>query len=203
MTKAVDIADAGHQLVAWVNFNGGFADVINKSGNYQCSNQIITITSNAHTLTVGDSINAAFSRTGGDTTPITDEFFVILTVPDSNTFTIKTVASTTDQSGTVTFDGSTLTLAYSTLGPIRNSSNISSITDLSSTGHFKVNFETPLDNVDYCFVGSAYDATSNNVFSCVGFAQVPSTTEFYVYVYDFSGNPSNVKYVYCAFFNKS
>ena len=201
MSNARDIANAGHQLVAWVNFNGSFADAINKSGTYQCSNQIITITSNAHTLTVGDSIYAAFTKTGGGTTAITDDFFVVLTVPDSNTFTIKTVASITNESGNVTFDGSTLTPSYSTYGPIRNSYNISSITDISA-GNNKLHFETPLDNADYCFSGSAYNATNTNAYSCVGFVQIPSTTEFYVYIYDFSGSPSDVLYVYCAFFNK-
>ncbi|OUU46729.1 MAG: hypothetical protein CBC12_10710 [Candidatus Puniceispirillum sp. TMED52] len=119
MSNARDIADAGHQLVAWVNFNGSASD-------------------------------------------------------------------------------SSLTIANN---GIRSAHNVSSVSNLS-TGNYKVNFDTDLSDVDYCFVGSAYNATNTNAYSCVGFAQIPSTTEFYVYVYDFSGSPSDVLYVYCAFFSR-
>lgn len=119
MSNARDIADAGHQLVAWVNFNG----------------------------------------------------------------------SASDSSFTIANNG------------IRNAFNVSSVSNVT-TGNYKIQFETDLSNDDYCFVGSAYNATNTNVYYAVGFVQVPSKTEFYVYVYDFAGSPTDVLYVYCAFFNK-
>jgi hypothetical protein len=160
MTTAVDVAEKGHQLAAWVNFNGTFADTSGQSGTYACSGSTITITDTAHGLSVGDSIHAAFTRSAGDTTTITDDFFVVLTVPSADTFTIQTVVATTDQSGSVVYDSDAAT-ATAGSGPIRGSYNIASITDNGGTGgNYTVNFATAMPDANYCVVGTSGKATS-------------------------------------------
>lgn len=125
---------------AWVNFNGAFNDSAGNSGTYACSSRTITCSVTSHGLSAGDSIHAVFTRSSGDTTTITDDWFVILTVPDSDTFTIQTIASTTDQAGTISYDFGD--------GPIRDSGNVSSITD-NGTGDYTVNFTTAMPNANY------------------------------------------------------
>ena len=147
MSNARDIADAGHQLAAWVNFNGTFNDASGQSGIYACSGSTITITDTAHGLTVGDSIHAVFTRSAGDTTTITDDFFTVLTVPSVDTFTIQTVVATTDQSGSVVYDSDAAT-ATAGSGPIRGSYNVASITD-SGSGNYVINFATAMPDANY------------------------------------------------------
>ena len=199
MSNARDIADAGHQLAAWVNFNGTFNDASGQSGIYACSGSTITITDTAHGLTVGDSIHAVFTRSAGDTTTITDDFFTVLTVPSVDTFTIQTVVATTDQSGSVAYDSDAAT-ATAGSGPIRGSYNVSSIIDEASDGHFIICFETSMEDVNYSFQGSAYNATNTNVYHLTGFNGDPSVSQFYVYCYDFGGTAVNVKYNYASFY---
>jgi hypothetical protein len=199
MTTAVEVAEKGHQLAAWVNFNGTFSDTSGQSGTYACSGSTITITDIAHGLSVGDSIHAAFTRSAGDTTTITDDFFVVLTVPSADTFTIQTVVATTDQSGSVVYDSDAAT-ATAGSGPIRGSYNVSSIIDGAANGHFIICFETPMEDINYSFHGSAYNATNANVYHLTGFNGDPTATQFYVYIYDFSGVAVNVKYNYAAFY---
>lgn len=147
MTTAVEVAERGHQLVAWVNFNGAFNDASGQSGTYACSGSTITITDTAHGLTVGDSIHAVFTRSAGDTTTITDDFFTVLTVPSVDTFTIQTVVATTDQSGSVAYDSDAAT-ATAGSGPIRASFNVASITDHAS-GEYTINFSTAMPDANY------------------------------------------------------
>jgi len=158
MTTAVEVAEKGHQLAAWVNFNGTFADTSGQSGTYACSGSTITITDTAHGLSVGDSIHAAFTRSAGDTTTITDDFFVVLTVPSADTFTIQTIVATTDQSGSVVYDSDAAT-ATAGSGPIRAAYNVASITD-NAAGNYTVNFTTAMPDANYCVVGTSGKATS-------------------------------------------
>jgi hypothetical protein len=154
MTTAVEVAERGHQLAAWVNFNGTFADTSGQSGTYACSGSTITITDTAHGLSVGDSIHAAFTRSAGDTTTITDDFFVVLTVPSADTFTIQTVVATTDQSGSVVYDSDAAT-ATAGSGPIRAAYNVSSITDNGgSGGDYTITFATAMPDANYCVTAS-------------------------------------------------
>jgi len=148
MTTAVEVAEKGHQLAAWVNFNGTFSDTSGQSGTYACSGSTITITNTAHGLSVGDSIHAAFTRSAGDTPTITDDFFVVLTVPSADTFTIQTVVATTDQSGSVVYDSDAAT-ATAGSGPIRAAYNVSSITDNGGSGDYTINFATAMPDANY------------------------------------------------------
>lgn len=201
MTTAVKVAERGHQLAAWVNFNGTFNDASGQSGNYACSGSIITITSTAHGLTVGDSIHAVFTKdpAASDTTTITDDFFTVLTVPSVDTFTIQTVVATTDQYGSVAYDSDAAT-ATAGSGPIRGSYNVSSIIDGALNGHFTICFKTPMEDENYSFHGSAYNGTNTNVYHLAGFNSAPSVSQFYVYCYDFSGTAVNVNYNYASFY---
>lgn len=158
MTTAVELAERGHQLAAWVNFNGTFNDASGQSGTYACSGSTITITDTAHGLTVGDSIHAVFTRSAGDTTTITDDFFTVLTVPSVDTFTIQTVDTTTDQSGSVAYDSDAATATAS--GPIRASYNVASITD-NGTGDYNVNFITAMPDANYSAVATAGNAVNS------------------------------------------
>lgn len=178
MTTAVEVAEKGHQLAAWVNFNGTFSDTSGQSGTYACSGSTITITDTAHGLSVGDSINAAFTRSAGDTTTITDDFFVVLTVPSADTFTIQTVVATTDQSGSVVYDSDAAT-ATAGSGPIRAAYNVSSITNLG-TGQYEIHFENAMPDANYAVAGSAAGRYTNNVPLYFGqdADDTRSTTEF-------------------------
>ena len=158
MTTAVEVAEKGHQLAAWVNFNGTFSDTSGQSGTYACSGSTITITDTAHGLSVGDSIHAAFTRSAGDTTTITDDFFVVLTVPSADTFTIQTVVATTDQSGSVVYDSDAAT-ATAGSGPIRAAYNVSSITD-RGTGDYEIHFENAMPDANYAVVAMGKSTTS-------------------------------------------
>ena len=163
MTTAVEVAERGHQLAAWVNFNGAFADTSGQSGTYACSGSTITITDTAHGLSVGDSIHAAFTRSAGDTTTITDDFFVVLTVPSADTFTIQTVVATTDQSGSVVYDSDAAT-ATAGSGPIRAAYNVSSIED-KGTGRYEIYFENAMPDANYAVSGSAGENSTSTLSS--------------------------------------
>jgi len=182
MTTAVEVAERGHQLAAWVNFNGTFADTSGQSGTYACSGSTITITDTAHGLSVGDSIHAAFTRSAGDTTTITDDFFVVLTVPSADTFTIQTVVATTDQSGSVVYDSDAAT-ATAGSGPIRAAYNVSTITD-NGTGDYTVNFTTAMPDANYVLTGITNSINNDDRGYCSislhydlnGVGTAPSTT---------------------------
>jgi len=181
MTTAVEVAEKGHQLAAWVNFNGTFSDTSGQSGTYACSGSTITITNTAHGLSVGDSIHAAFTRSAGDTPTITDDFFVVLTVPSADTFTIQTVVATTDQSGSVVYDSDAAT-ATAGSGPIRAAQNVSSISD-NGAGDYTVNFATAMPDALYAANASvSYDASNNyvnvNINSSGATRVAPTTTAF-------------------------
>jgi len=176
MTTAVEVAEKGHQLAAWVNFNGTFADTSGQSGTYACSGSTITITDTAHGLSVGDSIHAAFTRSAGDTTTITDDFFVVLTVPSADTFTIQTVVATTDQSGSVVYDSDAAT-ATAESGPIRAAYNVASITD-NGTADYTINFVTAMPDANYVTIGTHNrDITGNYGYAFAApYNQAPTTT---------------------------
>ncbi|OUU46726.1 MAG: hypothetical protein CBC12_10695 [Candidatus Puniceispirillum sp. TMED52] len=182
MTTAVEVAEKGHQLAAWVNFNGTFADTSGQSGTYACSGSTITITDTAHGLSVGNSIHATFTRSAGDTTTITDDFFVILTVPSADTFTIQTVVATTDQTGSVVYDSDAAT-ATAGSGPIRAAYNVASITD-NGTGDYTVNFTTAMPDENYAttfgcdfYQPSNYSTAVNTIYN-----GLYSTTSFQIQV---------------------
>jgi hypothetical protein len=194
MTTAVEVAEKGHQLAAWVNFNGTFADTSGQSGTYACSGSTITITDTAHGLSVGDSIHAAFTWSGGDTTTITDDFFVVLTVPSADTFTIQTVVATTDQSGSVVYDSDAAT-ATAGSGPIRAAYNVSSIS--YATGVYTVNFTTAMPDANYCMAGVV---TVNANISSVNFYNTSSTASAAIIGAVTSNSYANHQIVSVAFF---
>lgn len=158
---------------AWVNFNGAFNDATGQSGTYACSGSTITITDTSHGLSVGDSIHAVFTRSAGDSTSITDDFFNVLTVPSADTFTIETVDATTDQSGTVAYDSNALTATAE--GPIRGSGNVSSITD-RGTGNFSVNFTTAMPDANYCISGAGGRDNTNGAERYVSIGYLTTTS---------------------------
>lgn len=115
---------------AWVNFNGTAAS--NLSGTYSQSGTTVTVTATAHGLIVGSRINADITSGTG-----VDGIYTVATVPTANTFTYTAGTSLTT-SGNVTLLRNT----------IRNSGNVSSITD-NGTGDYTVNFSTALPDADY------------------------------------------------------
>jgi len=198
MTTAVEVAEKGHQLAAWVNFNGTFADTSGQSGTYACSGSTITITDTAHGLSVGDSIHAAFTRSAGDTTTITDDFFVVLTVPSADTFTIQTVVATTDQSGSVVYDSDAAT-ATAGSGPIRAAYNVSSITDYA-LGQYEIHFENAMPDENYALVAQAGNGSTLQTAGTSFSGAAPTTTSARICVDNGGGAIADRQYVFVSIF---
>jgi len=132
MTTAVEVAEKGHQLAAWVNFDGT-GGAANKSGTYSQSGTTITFTfSTDHDLVVGSVMTIGFSSGAAS-----QETFTVATVPSSTVMT-ATSASSRTTSGNFT--------AY--YQPIRASFNVSSISE-NATGDYFVNFATAMPDANY------------------------------------------------------
>jgi hypothetical protein len=136
MTTAVEVAEKGHQLAAWVNFDGT-GGAANKSGTYSQSGTTITFTfSTDHDLVVGSVMLISFSSGAA-----TQETFTVATVPSSTVMTATSVSSRTTSGN--------FTAYYQT---IRASFNVSSISE-NATGNFTINFATAIP-ANYVAVGN-------------------------------------------------
>ena len=107
---------------AWVNFDGTTA--ANLTGSFsQVSSTTVTITVNGHGLIAGHSVYIAFSAT------LTSGMYTVVSVTDSNIFTITTTSGTS--SGTVTLNRRL----------IRGSGNVSNVS-YNAVGDYTINFIT-------------------------------------------------------------
>jgi len=123
---------------AWVNFNGSTSD--NLAFNYTRDLTIVTVSATSHKLIVGNVVYLDFT-TGG----AADGRYTVTEVVDVNSFKITTVLSGTISSGT----GSILRRA------IRASGNVSSVTNLNTSGDYFVNFAIPMPDANYATSGFA------------------------------------------------
>lgn len=134
---------------AWVNFNG--TANTNLSGTYSQSGTTVTVTITGHGLSVGQRVNLDF--TSGTAT---DQAREVATVANANTFTCTLTTSATT-SGNVTV----------TLSTIRDSGNVSSVSDLG-VGVYAINFATAAPHANYAVVGSGSEKTGTGVGFHVG-----------------------------------
>lgn len=150
MTRSVEIADAGHTLKAWVNFDGTGA-AANKTGQYSQSGTAMTFTfSTDHDLVVGSVMTISFpSGTASQ------ETFTVATVSSSTVMT-ATSASSRTTSGNFT--------AY--YQPIRGSFNVSSISQ-NGTGDYNVNFTNAMADANYCAVGNSKEGSQGYIIQLV------------------------------------
>ena len=141
MTRAVDIADAGHTIKAWVNFDGTGGSA-NKYGAYsQSGTNVMTFTfSTDHDLVVGNVITIGFSSGAAS-----QETFTVATVPSS------TVMTATTSAGVRTTSGNFNSPQGAYYQPIRSSLNVGSISE-NGSGDYSVNFTNPMPDANYCTI---------------------------------------------------
>lgn len=131
---------------AWVNFDGGSTgtwpggtSTVSRTAG---STTATVTTTTAHGLTTGNTVNALTGVAAGIYT---------VTVLTTTTFTITTVATTALTAASITFAVTT----------IRASFNVSSITDIA-VGQYRVNFATPMPDINYVAVASAIGSDFGN-----------------------------------------
>lgn len=117
---------------AWVNFSSASLNTVSGTYSRTSPSTTLTITLTAHGHSVGQAIYADFTSGTG-----ADGGYEVVSVPDANTFTITTVASTTT-SGNVTLNRAT----------IRGSGNVNSVYRFA-TGDYIINFETGMPDTNY------------------------------------------------------
>jgi hypothetical protein len=124
---------------AWVNFDSTTADDLTGTYSRTSPSTTATISITSHGLITGQYVYLDFSA------GTTDGIYQV-TVVDANSFTVTTVATTTQSSTAVTLPRVT----------ILEQGNVSFVSKVS-TGRFIVNFTTPMPNANYCYCGSGKD----------------------------------------------
>lgn len=136
--RAILAASNVYAARAWVNFDGTANSSL--SATYSQVGTTITITANAHGLSVGQIV--ALDFTSGTAV---DNTVTVATVVNANTFTVPAGSSLTT-SGNVTISRSA----------IRASANVSSVADLFA-GSYQINFTTAMTDTHYAVIATASD----------------------------------------------